>query len=65
MTKELEKKTNDDLIKMLSEKRMALRSFRFAVEGSKTRNVRGGRGTRREIARVLTELNKRAKTDKK
>jgi ribosomal protein L29 len=61
MTKELEKKTTDDLMKALAEKREVLRSFRFAKEGSKTRNVREGRNVRREIARVMTELNKKAK----
>ena len=62
MTKELKAKTNDDLMKALSESREALRAFRFAKEGSKARNVREGRNTRRGIARVMTELNKRAKT---
>ncbi len=64
MTKELKTKTADDLLKALAENREALRSFRFAKEGSKTRNVREGRNTRREIARVMTELNKRTATTK-
>ncbi len=55
------KKTNEDLIKDLRDKREALRSFRFAVEGSKTRNVREGRTHRLEIARLMTEINKRMK----
>lgn len=65
MAKDLEKKTNDDLLKVLSEKREALRNFRFAIEGSKTRNVREGRTNRREIARIMTELNGRLKAENK
>lgn len=60
MNKELNKKTVDDLMKILSEKREALKAFRFAKEGSKTRNVREGRNIRKEIARTLTEVNSRA-----
>ncbi len=60
MNKELNKKTVDDLMKILSEKREALKTFRFAKEGSKTRNVREGRNIRKEIARTLTEVNSRA-----
>ncbi len=61
MAKELQKKTQDDLIKDLSARRESLKTFRFAVEGSKTRNVREGRNLRKEISRVLTEMNSRSK----
>ncbi|MFZ3020215.1 MAG: 50S ribosomal protein L29 [Minisyncoccia bacterium] len=64
MTKELEKKSAEDLMKALGDLRESLRSFRFAKEGSKTRNVREGRNVRREIARVMTEINKRIVTTK-
>ncbi len=57
--KNLEKKTEKDLQKMVAEKREALRGFRFGSSGSKTKNVKEGRGLRREIARVLTELRLR------
>jgi ribosomal protein L29 len=43
----------------LSEKREALRVFRFGGAGSRSRNVREGRNLRKEIARILTELNAR------
>ena len=54
-----ENKTEKDLIKELFEKRRSLRDFRFGIAGSKARNVREGRGLKRGIARVLTELRKR------
>jgi ribosomal protein L29 len=52
-------KTEKDLLKMLSEKREALRAFRFGISGSKVRNIKEGRALKKEIARVLTELNSR------
>lgn len=58
------KKTNykgksvSDLAKALYDKREVLRNFRFGAAGSKTRNVKEGRNARKEIARILTELNK-------
>ena len=51
-------KSSDDLNKALNEKREALREFRFGEAGSKTRNVKLGNGLRKEIARIMTELNK-------
>jgi ribosomal protein L29 len=51
-------KTKEDLVKALYEKRESLRSFRFGEAGSKTRNVKEGSALRKEIARILTELNK-------
>ncbi|MDQ3077027.1 MAG: 50S ribosomal protein L29 [bacterium] len=54
------KNTNEkDLQKNLANKRKALQTFRFNLSGSKTRNVKEGRGLRKEIARVLTELSSR------
>ena len=46
-----------DLEKTLREKREALRVFRFSTAGSKTRNMREGRVLRRDIARILTQVN--------
>ena len=50
-------KTEKDLKKELNEKREALRDFRFGIAGSKVRDVKEGQNTRKEIARILTELN--------
>lgn len=43
----------------LSEKREVLRKFRFSVSGSKVRDIKEARNTRKEIARILTELRSR------
>lgn len=45
--------------KEIAQKREALRTFRFGEAGTRTRNVRGGRTIRKEIARLLTEMNSR------
>ncbi len=44
---------------MLGEKREEERHLRFGVAGSATRDVRAIRTNKREIARILTELNAR------
>ena len=51
-------KNREELVKTLLDKREALRKFRFGEAGSKTRNVKEGVTARREIARIMTELNK-------
>ncbi|HRH26593.1 MAG TPA: 50S ribosomal protein L29 [Parcubacteria group bacterium] len=58
--KELVKKNNAELVKTLSEKRTALRDFRFSVSGSNVRNVKEGKVLKKDIARILTLLNKKA-----
>lgn len=62
MTKEeLQKKTDDELVTHIHEKREELRSLRFAGAGSGMRDVRKVRTTRKHIAQALTELNARAR----
>ncbi len=56
-TKDITTKTSADLTKMLSEKREALRVFRFGGAGAKAKNVREGRAIRKDIARIMTSLN--------
>ena len=56
--KEFTNKSDKELATMLADKRHALRDFRFAVAGSKTKNVKEGRTLRKDIARALTVLNK-------
>ena len=46
-----------ELLKSLQEKRVTLRDFRFGASGSKTRNVKEGHAARKDIARIMTELN--------
>ncbi|MBI2673912.1 MAG: 50S ribosomal protein L29 [Candidatus Zambryskibacteria bacterium] len=51
-------KSKQDLIKALGERREALRKLRFGSTGSKTRNVKARSGVRKDVARIMTELNK-------
>lgn len=53
-------KKREELIKALAEKREVLRNFRFGIAGSKTRNVKEGSNAKKDIARILTELNRNA-----
>ena len=58
------KKTNytgqkrEELVQPLVEKREALRKFRFGEAGSRTKNVKEGKHIRKDIARILTAINK-------
>jgi len=61
-TKELKTKEDKDLEKLLSERRKALRLFRFGIAGSKAKNVKEGQAVRKTIARILTELAARRAT---
>lgn len=56
---DLKSKTEAELGKLLREKREELRKSRFASAGSKDRNVKRARDSRRTIAQVLTELQLR------
>ena len=49
----------EDLHKEIADKREALRAFRFGSAGSRSRNTREGRNHRKDIARMLTEMNAR------
>jgi ribosomal protein L29 len=64
MMKELREKNDADLRKLLLEKRETLRAFRFGMAGSATRDTKAGKHAKREIARILTILSARAKTQK-
>jgi len=55
--KDITTKDVPELHKLLSDKKEALRVFRFGAAGSKTKNVKEGRGIRKDIARVMTVLN--------
>ena len=55
----------EDLHKEIADKREALRAFRFGEAGSRSRNVKEGRTHRKDIARMLTELNARKIAAKK
>jgi len=55
----LKNKTIQEIEKELRDKRTALRDFRFSRAGAGTRNGSEGKNLRRDIARLLTELNTR------
>lgn len=57
--KEIKNKTDQELKDLLSDKREALRVFRFGMSGSKVKNVKESLTTRKDIARMMTELNGR------
>ena len=52
-------KNEKDLIKELGDKREALRVIRFGIAHSKSRNVKETKVLKKEVARILTELNSR------
>jgi len=54
---DLKNKSKTELTKLLTEKRVALKDFRFGVAGSKIRNMKEGMSLRKDIARILTKLN--------
>jgi len=55
----LKTKKDTDLNKELANKKRLLREFRFGVAGSKIKNIKEARNLRKEIARILTEMNSR------
>jgi ribosomal protein L29 len=57
---DISKKSLESLHKEIADKREELRSGRFSSAGSRARNVKASRTARREIARLLTEVNARA-----
>jgi ribosomal protein L29 len=65
MASDIKGQADEQLQKSLRDLREQLRVFRFEGQGSRTRNVRGGRNMRREIARILTELRTREAANKR
>ncbi len=58
----LVKKSEKELHTELLEKRVALREFRFNIAGSKLKDMKQAKVLRRDVARILTELNSRKNT---
>ncbi|MDZ7726652.1 MAG: 50S ribosomal protein L29 [Candidatus Campbellbacteria bacterium] len=58
--KEIQKKKDNDLKKLLLEKREELREYRFGATGSKASNTNLGNQIKKDVARILTEINARA-----
>ncbi len=57
VVKELKAKSKEELAKALTEAEVALRTFRFNISGSKTKNVKEGANLKRRIARIKTLQN--------
>jgi len=55
---DLKNKTEQELKQLLTTKQEALRVFRFAMSGGKTKNLKEGMNLKKEIARIMTLLNK-------
>lgn len=61
---DISSKSLEGLTTELASAREALRTFRYASAGSRTKNVREGRMLRKQIARLLTEVNARKVAEK-
>jgi ribosomal protein L29 len=57
--RELREKTELELENLLKDKREALRKYRFEMGHGKTKNTKEGREIKRDIAKILTLLNKK------
>ena len=57
---EIKEKTKEELDKMLKDERENLRKLRFNLASGKVKNVREIRKVKKDIARVLTLLNKKS-----
>jgi len=58
---DLKEKKTEELNDLLREKREELRTLRFSISGGRAADGNALRQTRAEVARILTELGKRAK----
>ena len=56
---DLQNKTKEELLRKVQDNRQKLQAFRFAMTGGKQKNVKEGKGFRKEIAQIFTELQKR------
>lgn len=57
--KELRKKAQEELEKMLIEKKKRLLQLRFDLKAGKVKNIREIRETKKNIARILTILKEK------
>ena len=61
---ELFKKSIAELTKDLADKRESLRGWRFGLTGSKVKNMKEGGAKKKDIARILTAINKKIGAEK-
>jgi len=62
---ELRKKTKEELNQILREKREKLRQLRFNLASGKVKNVKEIHMVKKDIARILTIINREQKTKNK
>ncbi len=58
---EFKEKTENELKGKLGELKLSLKALRFGTSGSKARNVKEAHVMKKNIARILTEMNARIK----
>lgn len=56
---ELTQKSKEELQKMLQEQKEKLRQLKFDLAAGKVKNIREIRMIRKDIARILTKVNKK------
>ncbi len=59
MAKDIKDKSITDLSKLLVDKKTELQSLRIGSAGSKSKNVKAISTLKKDVARILTELNLR------
>lgn len=55
-------RTDEELVKLLVETRISLRSERFSAAGARVKDSNGGRKLRKTIAKILTEAHARKRS---
>ena len=58
---ELKEKNESELAELLKQKREELRTLRFSIAGGRAKDGNAFRIARADVARIMTELGKRAK----
>ena len=59
-TETIKGKDHKELKELLATKKAKLVDFRFNISSGQIKNVKEGRGLRKEIAQIMTELNVKA-----
>lgn len=59
MKSDIKNKTKAELEIMIKDKRDALKDFRFGISGSRVKNVKEAKTTRKDIARAITLLRQK------
>ena len=63
MSENLKGKKIDELKKEFTDLEESIRVLKFKAEGSKSKNVKEARALKKQVARILTELNSDTKSE--